>query len=255
MGGSGEASCQCECESIRTGSKKGITMSGKIALVWFLGLSITTLVQTACSTRACDKGDANACIALGESLSGSSLPENTAKAVQIFQEACEADGAKACDDLLRMCIEGKCTDNDSKVFHLFEKACERGLAPGCADLGVMYGRGKGVRKDPDKAAESFNKACDGGSAVGCSYLGEWYSTAGVRAGWNCGRPAFCTFLGDAADAVPKDDVKAFQFYKRACEGGDQIGCASVSQMYAKGAGVRKDAAQAAAFWRRSLAGK
>jgi TPR repeat protein len=218
MGGSGEGSCQCECESIRTGSKKGITMSGKI--LWFLGLSITTLVQTACSPRACDKGDANACIALGESLSGSSLPENTAQAVQIFQEACEADGAKACDDLLRMCIEGKCTDNDSKVFHLFEKACERGLAPGCADLGVMYGRGKGVRKDPDKAAESFNKACDGGSAVGCSYVGEWYSTAGVRAGWNCGRPAFCTFLGDAADAVPKDDVKAFQFYTSALFGTD-----------------------------------
>jgi hypothetical protein len=255
MGGSGEARCKCECESNRPGSKKGITMSGKMALVWFLGLSIATLMETSCSTRACDKGDTNARTALGESLSGSSLPENTAKASQIFQEACEADGAKACDDLLRMCIEDKCTHNESRVFHLFEKACKRSLATGCADLGVMYARGKGVRQDPAEAAEYFKKACDAGSAGGCNYLGEWYSTAGVRGGWNCGRPAFCSFLGDAADGVPKDDAKGFQFYKRACEGGDQIGCASVSQMYAKGAGVRKDAAQAAAFWKRSLAGK
>jgi hypothetical protein len=209
-------------------------------------------MQTACSSRACDKGSATACVALGESLSPSSLPENISKAFQIFQETCDAGEVKACDDLVRMCIEGKSADNNSAVFRVFERTCERGLAGACADRGVMYGRGEGIRRDSAKAVASFEKACDAGSAVGCTYLGEWYSNAGVQEGWNCGRPAFCTMLGDAAVGVPKEDAKAFQFFKRACGGGDQIGCASVSKMYQEGAGVRKDAAQAAAFWKRSL---
>jgi len=232
-------------------------MSGscQVRLPWTcLGLVVSAaLLQTACSTRACDKNTAISCVALGQSLSHSSLPENISKASQIFQETCDDGDVKGCDGLLQMVIEGKGADTSRAAFQLFERTCQRGVAGGCADLGVMYGRGEAVGQDRAKAVEYFEKACDAGGAVGCTYLGEWYSNAGVQVGWNCGRPAFCTILGDAAASVPKDDAKSFQFFKRACDGGDATGCVSVSIMYQKGAGVRQDAAQAAAFWKKSLA--
>ena len=226
----------------------------RLLLSCFGLVASAALMQTACSTRACDKSTATECVALGQSLWHSSLPENISKASQIFQETCDAGEVKACDSLLQMAIEGKSADNNSRAaFRAFEKTCQQDVAGGCADLGVMYGRGEGIGRDRAKAVAYFEKACDAGSAVGCTYLGEWYSNAGVQVGWNCGRPAFCTILGDAAADVPKDDAKSFQFFKRACDGGDDTGCASVSMMYQKGAGVRKDAAQAAAFWKKSLA--
>lgn len=59
---------------------------------------------------------------------------------------------------------------DRAAFDLFQKACDGGYAPSCNGLGVLHGEGRGVIKDPARAADLYRKACIGGGSTACQHL-------------------------------------------------------------------------------------
>src|SRR5438094_5062081 len=56
------------------------------------------------------------------------------------------------------------------------------------------------------------------------------------------------------DGVAKDAARAAALYRKACDGGDARGCTNLGVMYANGDGVAKDAAQAVALNRKACDG-
>ena len=54
--------------------------------------------------------------------------------------------------------------------------------------------------------------------------------------------------------VPRDAVKAGQFYQKACDGGYAAGCYSLGSLYDEGRGVPQDAATAAQLYQKACAG-
>jgi hypothetical protein len=52
----------------------------------------------------------------------------------------------------------------------------------------------------------------------------------------------------------KDASQAVFFYRKACDGGDMVGCKYTGMMYSSGQGVKQDAVQATAFYRKACDG-
>ena len=103
----------------------------------------------------------------------------------------------------------------------------------CNNLGYAYSIGKGVAKDPNKAAQLYQKACDGGEMLGCRNLGYAYSIG---------------------KGVAKDPNKAAQLYQKACDGGEMGGCGNLANAYEKGDGVTKDLSKAAQLYEKACDG-
>lgn len=55
---------------------------------------------------------------------------------------------------------------------MLQRACDDGNADSCYLLGLQYRSGRGVKRDPKRAAALFNKACDAGHAGSCTSLGR-----------------------------------------------------------------------------------
>ena len=52
----------------------------------------------------------------------------------------------------------------------------------------------------------------------------------------------------------KDYDKAFESFKKACDGGDMLGCSNLGSMYADGKGVEKDLGKAAELFKKACNG-
>jgi hypothetical protein len=69
-----------------------------------------------------------------------------------------------------------------------------------------------------------------------------------------GNPRACNNLGVAyatGAGVSRDAANAASLYKRACDGGDSMGCTNLGAAYADGEGIAKDEATAAALYERA----
>jgi len=69
--------------------------------------------------------------------------------------------------------------------------------------------------------------------------------------------SFC-FAGDvdvAAEAYESGDFqKAFKYYKKACEGGNALGCSNVGLLYVKAEGVKQDYVEAKKYYGKACDG-
>jgi TPR repeat protein len=137
-----------------------------------------------------------------------------------------------------------------------ELRCAKGEADDCLELGARYLRGEaGVTKDEARAAESFQKACEGGSATGCELYGKMLrdgrgvskdeAKAEALLAKACGGGAggACTASGMAAMKNGNPAV-AVEWFSKACDANDGMGCASLGAMYLHGKGVDKDLGKA-----------
>ena len=59
-------------------------------------------------------------------------------------------------------------------------------------------------------------------------------------------------LYDKGNGVEKNEQKAVELYKKACDGGEVHGCSNLGTMYANGNGVEKDFGKAAHLFKKSL---
>ena len=83
------------------------------------------------------------------------------------------------------------------------------------------------------AAPWFIRGCDGGDQRSCDSIGR------------------CFFLGGGACGdIPKDQARADNVWRRACDGNVGASCRHLGQSYENGTGVPKSAAQAATLYKK-----
>jgi len=137
----------------------------------------------------------------------------------------------------------------SRYYRYSEKSCRGGSATGCSNVGVAYEQGLGVQKDYARARGYYETACSKQSAIACRNLGNLHL-------WGFGVPRDRTlalrYLKQACDANLgegcNDQARALPhaadgdsepahaerraLYARACDAGNQFGCANLASTLA-----------------------
>lgn len=147
-------------------------------------------------TKKCKEGDASYCHDAGVSyyFGQNGAQQDYLKAIEYYQKGCDNKIYRSCSNLGIMYSDGFGVNQDyKKAIELHSKACNGGNAPACSNLGAMYFLGQGVKKDIVKSASYFRKACNGKDWIGC----------------------FKFAIHNEVNL--KDNKKAMQFYKKACD--------------------------------------
>ena len=98
--------------------------------------------------------------------------------------------------------------------------------PALADL---YIDGRGVEKDFKKAADLYQKACDGGRAVACLTLGDFYKANNYQKAESLYQSGL-NLLKNTCESGDADRSLAKEFYGKACDLAEQIGCDEYKQL-------------------------
>lgn len=147
-----------------------------------------------------------------------------------LQQSCDAGRVKDCVDLAVIYQDGRGVAKDpTRAATLYKRACDGGNASACFSLGLLYGLGTGVPKDVPRSAALYGQGCDGGVATACSVLAHLYSEG---------------------DGVPKDKARSAGLATKACDL-DGRECIGLALKYKLGEGVPKDVVRAAALYKRA----
>jgi hypothetical protein len=122
--------------------------------------------------KACDGGDARACVKVAEALfNGNDVSRDEALGQWMFWKACEAGEPTGCVNLGWSYLNDR-ENNQAGLAAApyFGKACTDKVAIGCLGLGTIYRDGRNTLKNPKRAGELFKKACDGGVKAACSMV-------------------------------------------------------------------------------------
>jgi TPR repeat protein len=181
--------------------------------------------------EGCTLGHGASCTDLGYLFEkGKLIPEDHARAAELYHRGCELGNATGCTNTGFMYEKGKGVKEDAKLsVQYYEKGCDMGNARGCTNLGFMYRNGYGVKQDDARALELYEKGCDGGNAGGCTNLG---------------------YLFETGQGVRKDLDRAVSLYRKGCDGGSSAGCSNLGYMYEHGRGVGRDRTIAIKYYRR-----
>lgn len=214
---------------------------------WALG-GMKSKNASAVFREACAEGELEACAHYAGEAALAFIAKESAGApndgadsawVERYELACEQGSAAHC--VVLALREDKKLDagaDRSRIVAAFEQACppvrwrldgRDASARGCKLAGDAYGEGKGVAKDPARAAELYRKAC---FSVGR------YAGREVEA---------CVTLGDMldkGDGIPRDAARATALYAGACAVGAKT-CELVADRLERGVGAAKDPAHAA----------
>ena len=96
--------------------------------------------------------------------------------------------------------------DNKKALTYYTKACDDGYMTGCTNGGILLAmKGTPYSKDFKKARKMFDKACEAGEDQSCFNLGTLNYKEGRQS-------------------------KAIKYYKRACEMGNQAGCAKEKRL-------------------------
>jgi TPR repeat protein len=112
----------------------------------------------------------------------------------------------------------------------YQKAADQGDAAAQCNLGVMYEKGRGVKKDETEAVKWFQKAADQGNAPAQFNLGFMYKT---------GR------------GVKKDETEAVKWFQKAADQGVAAAQFNLGVTYEKGYGVKKDETEAVKWFQKA----
>ena len=123
------------------------------------------------------------------------------------------------------------------AYSSYEEGCAKNSAVSCYELGGSYYRSK--KPDYKKALKYLNKSCDLDESRACYLLGSiYFRGAGVKKDEERGRSYYLK-IGDTKDAkvninfgrmyatgqvFPKDEMKALEYFKRACNAGRDDAC-------------------------------
>lgn len=190
------------------------TMPGLVTMVFEPGcwLGPVALCQAlAPMIRACDRGDRDDCLAIGQYLADE--PPRLLVARSFFDQACRLGVDEACERLARTLADDPtpCADDPFACsvralrtgdLALHEDACRLGAAESCVMLGVL-------RADAAGQKAGFVAACQLGSSMACGGLAHALDPA-------------CQPSKDQA-CFPPDEVTARAALELACAGGWTMG--------------------------------
>ena len=134
------------------------------------------------------------------------------KKAQINQKKCDEGDLYECQRLADLYIDGRGVEKDfKKAADLYQKACDGGRAAACLILGDLYKAGNYQKAESlyQGGLNSLKNTCESGDADSCSYLGDLYKN-----GWH----------------IKQDRSLAKEFYGKACDLAEQIGCDEYKQL-------------------------
>jgi hypothetical protein len=146
--------------------------------------------------RACDKGDAAACLWVAQAWEEPSPRRDPERARRLMTRACKADDARACAhlglvttdrDRAAQLLRAACDDRYGRacVWYVarvvlakapfdwtaarpwLDKGCKADDALACVAMGDLLRTGAGTVADPQLARESLHRACELGSSSAC----------------------------------------------------------------------------------------
>lgn len=212
---------------------------------------------TALLSGACEAGAGDGCASLGVL----TVQSDKARARELFEQGCALDAA-SCQNLAYMLDTGDgVPEDDARAAELYARACDAGTAWSCYDLAfqIDHGEAPGIGADqgPALAASRLERACDLGMQESCAALGKRLRVGDgvaqdpVRArallAGSCRSGRGCTALGDMAatgEGGRRDRRQAASLYERACQSYDPKGCLKLAGMLQRGSGVKRDQALA-----------
>lgn len=262
----GDASAQYAL-GLRYPEGKGVAKDTAQAISWY--------------RKAAEQGNASAQYKLGISyMNGEGITSDLALAMEWIHKAAEQHDAEAQQELGQVYDDlydyglGEPKD-PTKAAEWYRKAAERGLVYAQFRLGDMYSSGKGVPKDAAQAAAWWRKAAEQGDVgaqrnLGWQYAkGEgvpkdvaqavaWWRKAAEPRGqtWEDSSGEKSPGRGDASaqfylgwaydngEGVPKDDVQAVAWYRKAAAQGYADAQNALGVSYDHGEGVPRDVLRA-----------
>jgi len=232
-----------------------------------------------------DQGDAVAQSNLGVMYAiGRGIPKDDAEAVKWYRKAAEQGNAIAQGNLGWMYANGCGIAKDcSEAVNWLTKSADQGDASGQNTLGSMYESGCGVAKDVSIAMIYYHKAAEQGLAQAKANLARLESadsapvkntevttpakpTVNRNIDWNtlpveevrrraeANDPAAQCQLGylyDTGRGVPKDEVEAAKWYRKAAEQGYAVAQNNFGLACQNGRGVAKDDTEAVKWFRKA----
>ncbi len=202
-------------------------------------IQATTLDGFGAWLRACELGDEEGCMLLGDYVDrwGISHPRVVGAEAQLMQ-ACRGGEQRACVGAGHLLVRHDPRSEEyGKALTLFATACAEGL-PGACIAGAEQRRIGAARKlEAPAQLELWDKACALDSAPGCDGYGDRLSRArdsweGAFTAWtkacDTGAAGACTSLGRFVDRTHEPlwpgEQPAPQYLTRGCENGDPAGC-------------------------------
>jgi hypothetical protein len=197
------------------------------------------------ATLGCNSGEGRACYMLANLYWSSSKDDEKVRSGGLFARGCSSGYAQSCFDLGSK-LNGSDRDRFGKAFlgnqpagiSYMGKACKAGLDYACTSTADAYAAGNGTDRDGLHALELYQVACERGNAVGCYRAGHLYERG----------------------PLTKDEKKAAELYKKACElktpegkpaSSSEKGCMYLGRLLERGAGVPKDEIAAAGMYKKS----
>ena len=127
----------------------------------------------------------------------------TLEDLEFYTIACERNDYVSCSHLAIIYEEDKIVKQDTKkAFNLYSKACGGDYAFACHNMAVIYSKSDN-QAIKDIALKFYDKACEGGYTESCIHLGR---------------------LHRDSHTLHRDYKKAKEYFTKACEGNNRLGC-------------------------------
>ncbi len=210
--------------------------------------------------EACDKKHADGCALLASMYEdGKGVNTDTSKAVALYSRACENGSGQGCtgSGVLHAMGQGVTIDA-ARAAGLFTRACELGDPVGCLRAGRAWQRGLGTAADAAKAKltwvalqKELPPRCERGDARACEVLGiirhqglgapaDVSGAKLIERACELGFARACSeSAAFAAMAAPNSAEKSRELVQKACDGGDDLGCALLARLLLQGGEVER----------------
>lgn len=202
-------------------------------------ISATKLDDFSAFLRACQLGDEEGCVRLGDYVDrwGIAHPR-VVKAEAALQASCDQGEQRACVGTAHLLVRHEPRDLAyGQALTLFSTACSSGLPSACIAGAEQRRIGAARKIEAPSPEEMWDRACELGSPVGCAGLGERWSRskkswAEAYSAWtkacDTGEASACTALGrfvtNKHDPPWPSEQPPAAYLARGCEHGDAEGC-------------------------------
>ena len=151
-----------------------------------------------------------------------------------------------------------------EAFRLLKALAEQGHARAQAKLGYLYGTGRGVGQDEDKAVEWYRKGAQQGDADAQNNLAvmyenardypeavKWYRKLAEQG--HAPAQARLGYLYGTGRGLARDHIEALRWFRKAAEHGHAVAQNNLGIFYRDGLGVDSNYAEAAKWFRKAAA--
>ena len=195
-----------------------------------LGDSLRFEHSAACFRVACDGGNLNACVRLGDRYrDGMGVPFDLSEARRLLGRGCNAGDFEACGDLAAVQFYRGSLEEIPKAIELLRKSCDRDYPFGCLRLARLVEAGASI----DRSAARGNALFHRGRAL----LEDRCKKNEPNACWSLGG------LLRAGKGGAADPARGITLIRKACEDGEPRACTTLGMAYVDGKDVAKDAAK------------